>query len=530
MEGLCIVHRVEWAVGPLALLRITFPPEANAGSKWADARWSHFLHVEPRHVSFQNSHRWPVTPTQLRQEECDRAQRRNRRYCWPHHDFTPAWRPIPAEFEDHRGFEPNDFITMLLCDGNGNTIGEHLGLVYSSVPKPKPKGATDQRDRYDMPCEIRIWTLRGSVEEIDDAAAAAAEHYGDVLRISSCIVLKLAPSLRTAASWSASAEASPHLFAAATGDGAALTARLTPSTPLQTWLEHATSAPPHRPLDDVNTNPSLISLYRAMQAPVAILFGPPGTGKTFTSTLFVTTASTGVAQIERAQGRSSTVRTLHCAWTNQALRVMLDRFCATPGQPGSTVILVVDSQHSHADRYRLPPGVRAMNLQARSYHDWESMWADSIASPVHVFVTVGKAAAVVCDYGTPVRTWLGRFCLCHVDEATQVLRSNSLHLYRFLTKHGKLLLSGDTFQLPAYSIAKWGSESLMRILMATVSPVVLQIQYRQTAALGCLTSGLFYESRVENALTVPERSEQEFLLVLWWSSHDTDEGVRTLPP
>ena len=119
MDGLRIVHRVEWVVGPLALLRITFPEEANKGSKWADARWSHFLRVEPRHGSFQNSHLWPVSPAELQRDECDRAQRRHRAYFWPHHETTPAWQATPMGFEDHRGFEPNDFVTMRLCDGNG---------------------------------------------------------------------------------------------------------------------------------------------------------------------------------------------------------------------------------------------------------------------------------------------------------------------------------------------------------------------------------------------------------------------------
>ena len=171
-----------------------------------------------------------------------------------------------------------------------------------------------------------------------------------------------------------------------------------------------------------------------------------------------------------------------------------------------------------------------MSLQAQAFGSWESIWAESVDIPVHVFVTVGKAAAVICDFNTPIRTWLKRFCLCHVDEATQVLRSNSLHLFRFLTKHGKLLLSGDTFQLPAYSLAKWASESLMRTMMTAVTPVMLSVQYRQTPALGCLTSSLFYEGRVGNAPTVPASSEREFLLVVWRCSNDRDEGARTPPP
>ena len=520
------MHRIEWVVGPLALLRITFPPEAN-GSKWADARWSHFLRIDPRHPAFRNSHLWPVSPAQLLQELGDHEG--GRRHHYPQHEHSQAWLPIPLGFEDHRGFEPNDFISMRLCDGNRNTVGEHFGMVFSSRPKPKPKGATDQRNRYDMPGEVRIWTLRKNVEDIDTIAAIAAEHYGDVLEISDCIVLKLALSLRTVASWSASTGTCPHLFAAATGDETALQARLTPNTPLQTWLKDAVSAPPDPPPAHCTTQQTLCSLYRAMLAPVAILFGPPGTGKTFTSNLFVTAASTGAAEIDRKSDRASTVRILHCAWTNQSLRVMLERFCATPGQKASKVILVVDSLHIRADRDGLPPGVRTMTLLPAAFADWESLWAESLTTPVHVFVTVGKASAVVCDYSTPIWTWMGRFCLCHVDEATQVLRSNSLHLFRFLTKHGKLLLSGDTFQLSAYCTAKWASESLMRIMMVAVSPVMLHVQYRQTPVLGCLTSGLFYEGRLENATTVPESSEKEFLVVLWWCSKDEDQGDGTIP-
>ena len=166
-----------------------------------------------------------------------------------------------------------------------------------------------------------------------------------------------------------------------------------------------------------------------------------------------------------------------------------------------------------------------MTLQAQTVADWESMWADSVDTAVHVFVTVGKASAVVLDFDTPIRTWQGKFNLCHVDEATQVLRSNSLHLFRFLPRGGKLLLSGDTYQLPAYSSCKWGSESLMRTMMTAVPPVMLKVQYRQTASLGCLTSNVFYEGRVTNATQIPESYEKEFLLVLWRCSNDMDEGA-----
>ena len=140
------------------------------------------------------------------------ASRQSRRKLLAHHEDTTAWQPVPAEFEGNRGFESNDFVAMCLCDGNGNTVGEHLGIVHSSRPKPKPKGATGQKPRYDMPSEIRIWTLRSDVDAIDQHAAASAVHYGDVVEIKSCIVLKLGSSLRTIASWTASAVSSPRLL------------------------------------------------------------------------------------------------------------------------------------------------------------------------------------------------------------------------------------------------------------------------------------------------------------------------------
>ena len=87
-----------------------------------------------------------------------------------------------------------------------------------------------------MPSEIRIWTLRSDVNAIDGRAAASAAHYGDVVEIKSCIVLKLGSSLRTIASWTASAVSSPRLFASATGEATDVNSQLTPDSPLQSWL------------------------------------------------------------------------------------------------------------------------------------------------------------------------------------------------------------------------------------------------------------------------------------------------------
>ena len=150
-----MVHRIEWVVGPRALVRITFPEETS-GSKRADARWTHFLHVDQRQDSFKDSHLWPVKPDQWEQGQRVSARRQVRRKPWAHHEETTAWQPVPAEFEGNRGFEPNDFMAMRICDGSGKTVGEHLGIVHSSRPKPKPKGATGGKPRYDMPKEIRI--------------------------------------------------------------------------------------------------------------------------------------------------------------------------------------------------------------------------------------------------------------------------------------------------------------------------------------------------------------------------------------
>ena len=82
-----MVHRIEWVVGPLALVRITFPEEAS-GSKWADARWTHFLHVDQRQDSFKDSHLWPVKPEQLEQDQRVSACRQVRRKPWARHEET----------------------------------------------------------------------------------------------------------------------------------------------------------------------------------------------------------------------------------------------------------------------------------------------------------------------------------------------------------------------------------------------------------------------------------------------------------
>ena len=54
-----------------------------------------------------------------------------------------------------------------------------------------------------------------------------------------------------------------------------------------------------------------------------------------------------------------------------------------------------------------------------------------------MFVTIGKTMAELQDFPTAVYTWLGRFAVCHVDEATKVLQGCSLALPRFMALGGK---------------------------------------------------------------------------------------------
>ena len=81
---------------------------------------------------------------------------------------------------------------------------------------------------------------------------------------------------------------------------------------------------------------------------------------------------------------------------------MLERFCSCPVQAAREAILVVDSKHSHSNHHMYPSGVRFMALEAQAIADWELMWAASVHTPVHVFVTVGKAAALLLDFDTAI--------------------------------------------------------------------------------------------------------------------------------
>ncbi|MEZ3145018.1 AAA domain-containing protein [Halobaculum sp. MBLA0143] len=212
---------------------------------------------------------------------------------------------------------------------------------------------------------------------------------------------------------------------------------------------------------------------------LALIHGPPGTGKTRTLTAVV------LAAVQKGQ------TVLATAHSNQAVDNLLAGE-STPASPAPGTL------HAAAERDDLQLARIGRNsdhpVVTREYTD------ASVAAADVVGATTNAAAAFETD----------RFDLAVVDEATQASRAATLLP---LDCAQKLVLAGDHRQLPPYAPGEDGHERLRPSLFETLlerygrtAATLLGRQYRMHPEIAAFPSEAFYDGRLETAPAARDRT------------------------
>ena len=258
-------------------------------------------------------------------------------------------------------------------------------------------------------------------------------------------------------------------------------------------------------------------LDETFSAPVATLFAPPNTRRTFTSTnLLLRIPAQILPAMPTVNAGKESVAALHCAWTRCATTLMLERFCdemnTADVQSGKLVIVFVGNDKEIYLTAHQKKCVTLWELKGEQQDFWCELWKKP--ARIHVFVTIGRSRMPATKYSA-IRSWAKRFFMIHMEEASQVLQAFGIHILRFLRHDGKLILRGDTRQLPRFSHTQWRNLMLMRTVMAVSSRYLLDQRFRQMPGLGALTSGLLYEGIVSDAECSLAIDTTPFAVVVW---------------
>ncbi|MEZ3116080.1 AAA domain-containing protein [Halobaculum sp. MBLA0147] len=206
---------------------------------------------------------------------------------------------------------------------------------------------------------------------------------------------------------------------------------------------------------------------------LALLHGPPGTGKTRTLT------ATVLAAVEKGQ---SVLVTAH---SNQAVDNLLVGE-STPGEPAP------DTLHAAAERGDLSLARVGRNS------------SNPVVERSYVGESVAAADVVAATTSGAAQFDRSRFDLAVVDEATQASRAATLIV---LARAEKLVLAGDHRQLPPYAAGESAATDRLRpSLFETLldrygadAAVSLRRQYRMHPAIAAFPSEQFYDGWLETA-------------------------------
>lgn len=276
---------------------------------------------------------------------------------------------------------------------------------------------------------------------------------------------------------------------------------------------------------------------------VAIVHGPPGTGKT----------TTLVAAIQLLCRRESTV--LVCAPSNTAADLLTERLV----EKGLSVVRVgnisridehilphtleaILSRHPEsknikkvkieaaecrrqASRYKRHFDAEArrerthLQQQARELEAWANQLEQRLVDQI-----LSSAQAITCTLVGAAHPVLDRYSFrtCVIDEAAQALEPAS---WIPIAKSKKVILAGDPFQLPpTVKSLEAGRNGLSHTLMERLIPQIpeavclLKVQYRMHQAIMGFSNTRFYENTLEAHASVESRR----LVAL-----DTEGGVAT---
>ncbi len=286
---------------------------------------------------------------------------------------------------------------------------------------------------------------------------------------------------------------------------------------------------PPRPSPDVPPDPATplngpqedAVRFALAAADVAVIHGPPGTGKT----------TTLVALIRRAVARGETV--LACAPSNAAVDNLLEKLLAGGELPvrighparvaealrGRALDVLVEA---HPDARQARKFAREAHALFRRADKWTKAQPApgekaALRNEARDLLAVARrteqlavervlaGARVVCGTLTGIDSnVLGqrRFDLCVIDEACQ---STEPACWVPLSRVGRLVLAGDPCQLPPTVVSREAAEdglavSLMERVMTDFGSNVsrlLTVQYRMHDAIMTFPSGEFYGGRLE---------------------------------
>jgi len=480
--------------GPLALLHISFPTEANCEanySKWADLRWTHV--VKPlaggsrtsfddfKSVLKRRCHRkcnLLKIPEAVNDKELTfRLQA----------DNSEDWEPVGEDLKLQQGLQVGDIVSILIHSGEEEATCHIIGLAQFSYAY-KQKG---QKSRPEFTSNIYIWCHYDCVKNLK-----CMEQKRQKLQIKSLFCLQTQQSLKGTELWGYAARLQPSLTRTLRSD----------------VHQNASKHPTRKPFvgityeDSLRNNTSIQGdITQALAAEVAIVNGPPGTGKTFQAGTIVSTIIKAVMQ------KSDTkFWTLWVTWSNAALHTLL-KGAIRYGVPATTCILVCKAD-------QCPSGidnVDILELDPSNLSRWQEVFSKK-TRVLNIFCTIGQTLNAPGHYQKPLDLFDSAFNFLVVDEAGQVLEGNGQHLGKYASQ---IFLAGDVAQLPAYCYLPDEHHALMRAAATSVRPILLTDQHRQNQGLSTFNSFLSYRGLVQDAINaIPVSTSLQIIVVLFDSN------------
>ena len=480
--------------GALLLLHLTLPSNRNTD------RWMNFEWTEQNELMQHRSLRGEDFTVP---RKCSRPRRapaiitNKRKLVLIEKLFESSeWRRLNEDDrkEISRGVQENDVISLILVSSTGNSVAHLIGTVQFAKPyKPKRQEA-----QYEYVSDLFLWVHEDCYTEVPSLARS------DRLRVGKVIVYKTCNALKPTGLWGFAARRATSVFRTLRSDADLRIGGQGQSS----WTAKRSIGCQYKEtfLKDPILAPALVA---ALEEEVAVVMGPPGTGKSTQA------CCVGKCMIE---GKSSHRRNLRLGWFTWTNAANVNQLHAAlkAGIDPKTCIYVAEE---------LPPGidnVKCLSLSPKNYVEWGRILK---SEPIlNVFCGIGKTMKPLNGYSSVLKLWVKLFDIAFLDEAGQILEGFGLHLAAYARQ---ILLLGDTAQLPAFTFLPDEHRTLMRAATTTVNPVSLIKQYRQINGLSTFCSCLSYAGRVQDG----EEKEADTLqiLVVLWDCPTTDADLPKSP-
>ena len=467
--------------GALLLLHLTLP------SNWNTDRWMNFEWTEQNQLMRHRSQSGAdfAVPRKCSRPRISTASITEKRKLAFIESLSESseWSRISDDDRKvlSRGVQENDVISIILVSSTGSSVAYLIGTVQFAKPY-KPK---QQEARYEYVSDLFLWVHKDCYTEVPGLAT------GDRLRVGKVIVYKTGNVLKPTGLWGYTARRATSVFTTLRSDADLGIGEQGQSS----WTKKRSIGYQYKETfqKDAILAPALVA---ALEAEVAVVMGPPGTGKSKQA------CCVGKCMIEDKRRPRRNLRLGWLTWTNAANLNQLQA-ALKGGIDPKTCIYVAEE---------LPPGVenvRCLSLSPKNYAEWGRILKSERV--LNVFCGIGKTMKSLNGYSSVLKLWVKLFDIAFLDEAGQILESFGLHLAAFARQ---ILQLGDTAQLPAFTFLPDEHRTLMRATTTTVHPVSLIRQFRQVNGLSTFCSCLSYGGRVLDG-EEKEADALQLLLILW---------------